>query len=404
MDNELKCSNDEIQTRIELAKSELSFAMESVIESEDKLTEVREALDSDTKKFNRNLDLLATATEAFEAGRMTGPEVKEKMLNPIKEIKEIAVHYGIADESVGADDISEDEIAGVHQILVNAKEVLESVQENLNNVPEVAESTEGLEVDDFDVPATESAIDTKAAAYRRMPQVKTADELVKSAKKLYMIGSKEKAISYMNKAKKVYEEALKKVYSDRNFYEAKMTYGAASGSPAVGYMQGSTTTRTRKVTDHYSMSAAVAFFENRIDTCEAYLLQWQNKAGNKQFKDTKAMLKAERIKEKQLARARKKGATEAMFEENLDALDALESYMAFEFDIDEGLDASMESMDSEDLDAEIAALEASLEEDSEGDDAFAALEAAVADLGFEDDGEAAMESIEAEVDKLIESL
>ena len=72
------------------------------------------------------------------------------------------------------------------------------------------------------------------------------------------------------------------------------------------------TRKGKEVTDSVSYAELIAYFEDRIDACEALSRQWNNKAGNMSFIETKKALQMERAKTKAGMKARGKAEKDAM--------------------------------------------------------------------------------------------
>jgi hypothetical protein len=132
------------------------------------------------------------------------------------------------------------------------------------------------------MPATEAT--NMAKEIRYSTEAKTANEMYKQAKKMYGLGSKEQALTYLKKAQKLYETCLKKAEKHANMIDSERT--VKSGGVEDKF--------AKKVTENGSIARVIDLFEDRIDSCKALEMQWNNKAGNSTYKETKAQLKAER--------------------------------------------------------------------------------------------------------------
>lgn len=184
--------------------------------------------------------------------------------------------------------------------------------------------------------ATEGLFDpNKFSEIKRSTPSKTADSLMKQAKKLYGMGSKEKAKNYMSQAKSLYEQCLAKAKSMAGMKKAERTEKIAFGTPAS--MSSQKAKYQGEVATKYGAAPVIGYFESRIDACDAYLLQWENKAGNQDYKDTLARLKNERKEEKKRMR-NGYTATEA-FEQSLIALDSMMEELEFELAMDIAVEA-----------------------------------------------------------------
>ena len=171
------------------------------------------------------------------------------------------------------------------------KEICEAI---LNPIKE-SEVTEAMEA--YEEIAEEAAF--LAAQYVNTTECKTAKALYQNAKKLYSMGSKEKALEYMKKAKSLYEGCLKKLLNESGKFEKAErtdTIKKHSGTSAIRH----NVTRT----DSLTFAIARSKLENKIDRCTAHILQWTTKAGKETYQQTIDQLKADR----EQAKAAKKAA------------------------------------------------------------------------------------------------
>ena len=120
-----------------------------------------------------------------------------------------------------------------------------------------------------------------AAQYVNTTECKTAKALYQNAKKLYSMGSKEKALEYMKQAKDLYEKCLKKLLTESGKFEK------AERTGMIKISNGTSSIR-HNVTRTNSMSFAIArnSLENKIDRCTAHILQWTTKAGKESYQQT----------------------------------------------------------------------------------------------------------------------
>src|SRR5699024_2619553 len=116
---------------------------------------------------------------------------------------------------------------------------------------------------------------------------KTAAQLYMQARKLYGLGSKDKAQKYLSQAKKLYEKLLATAKKEAKMYKVERTNYAnktkgslftTTGNKSKGTVE---TQKGKEVTDSVSYAKLIAYFEDRVDACEALSRQWNNKAGNK---------------------------------------------------------------------------------------------------------------------------
>lgn len=149
--------------------------------------------------------------------------------------------------------------------------------------------------------ATEGAISNISLAmkYTNTTQVKSADALVKNAKKLWSLGSHDKAVEYMKKAKGMYEDALNKLMTSGKFSKVDYTYTA--GIPLVA--QATTRTTTTR-TDSTAFSIARNTLSSKIDRCTARLMKWEKKS-DQSYQELLDQLKEERKQAKVEKKMRK---------------------------------------------------------------------------------------------------
>ena len=182
------------------------------------------------------------------------------------------------------------------------KEICEAI---LNPIKE-SEVTEAMEA--YEEIAEEATI--LAAQYVNTTECKTAKALYQNAKKLYSMGSKEKALEYMKKAKSLYEGCLKKLLNESGKFEKAErtdTIKKHSGTSAIRH----NVTRT----DSLTFAIARSKLENKIDRCTAHILQWTTKAGKETYQQTLDQLKADREQAKAAKKAAKVNKSE--MEENI---------------------------------------------------------------------------------------
>ena len=183
------------------------------------------------------------------------------------------------------------------------KEICEAI---LNPIKE-AEVTEAMEA--YEEIAEEAAF--LAAQYVNTTECKTAKALYQNAKKLYSLGSKEKALEYMKKAKDLYEKSLKKLMTESGKFEK-----AERTDPIKKH--GGTATIRHNVTRTDSLTFAIARskLETKIDRCTAHILQWTTKAGKETYQQTLDQLKADREQAKAAKKAAKAKNKNTEMEEN----------------------------------------------------------------------------------------
>ena len=176
----------------------------------------------------------------------------------------------------------------------------------LNPIKE-SEVTEAMEA--YEEIAEEATI--LAAQYVNTTECKTAKALYQNAKKLYSMGSKEKALEYMKKAKDLYDKCLKKLLNESGKFER-----AERVDPIKKH--GGTATIRHNVTRTDSLTFAIARskLENKIDRCTAHILQWTTKAGKETYQQTLDQLKADREQAKAAKKAAKAKNKNTEMEEN----------------------------------------------------------------------------------------
>lgn len=265
-------------------------------------------LSSEAVKFNELLTTIMNAMRQVESGDMQKEEAAGIIAPAVKELKDKCTALKISNAEAPGDDITEDEIAILRELIIGAKAAAEDrlvairlgdddkvdpeVEAEVNTPDEDA-AEEGLT--DAEV-ATEAAF--LAAKYVNTNDTKTAKALYSNAKKLYSLGSKDKALQYMKQAKKLYEKALAALLKSGKFTNVERTESFKKSGTTVGIR--------KNVTQADSMSFAIArsTLEAKIDRCQAHILQWTTKAGKETYQQTLDQLKADR----EQAKAAKKAA------------------------------------------------------------------------------------------------
>lgn len=209
----------------------------------------------------------------------------------------------------------------------------------LNPIKE-SEVTEAMEA--YEEIAEEAAF--LAAQYVNTTECKTAKALYQNAKKLYSMGSKEKALEYMKKAKDLYDKCLKKLLNESGKFER-----AERIDPIKKH--GGTATIRHNITRTDSLTFAIARskLETKIDRCTAHILQWTTKAGKETYQQTLDQLKADREQAKAAKKAAKAKNKNTEMEENTmenfnysEFMFACESMMD-ELELDLATDCAMEA-------------------------------------------------------------
>ena len=344
-------------------------------------------LSEEAARFNQILVTLDNTKAQVESGDITREQGLGIVEPLVKELKSNCVALSMCGVSFSdSDDIDVEEIAVLREIIAGAKNAAEARVVALRTHADLSPDTESmgvLEAFNSSV-ANENLTDVhKYLSLRNSTEAKNAKLLAQNARKLYSMGSKDKANEYMAKAKALYQKCLDEAKKSAKWVQVeRTTTGSTSNKKGTSANTISDKFKT-EVTDDWAVSSIVVYFEDRVDSCEAYLRQWKNKAGNVDLKATKAALKAERKAERDAKRAEKKAAKEAakganesmnpMFDaETLKLVDALEAYasqcdsevltMALESDGDAASTSSaVSAAKSGDPDAAISQLNDSLD-------------------------------------------
>ena len=298
---------------IETATLAINAKVNTVEEAEAMIQE----LSSEAVKFNELLTCIMNAMRQVESGDMQKEEAAGIIAPAVKELKDKCTALKIANVEAPGDDITEDEIATLRELIIGAKAAAEDrlvairlcddckvdpeVENELNPPEEHGDAFDGdVSMESYEDIAVEAAF--LASKYVNTTECKTAKALYQNAKKLYSLGSKEKALEYMKKAKSLYEGCLKKLLNESGKFEKAErtdTIKKNSGTSAIRH----NVTRT----DSLTFAIARSKLENKIDRCTAHILQWTTKAGKETYQQTLDQLKADR----EQAKAAKKAAKAA---------------------------------------------------------------------------------------------
>lgn len=306
-------------------------------------------LSEEAAMFNDCLTTIANAYRKCERGEITREEMLSESQPCVNALKTKCVALSLANVGTRDDDITEDEIAMLREYIVGCKDIVAARKEEIQD-----SATEGvlsiMENMDFAMEASDSKL---YKMYRKSTEAKTANELYKNAKKLWSMGSKDKAKDYMSKAQDLYEKILEKVKKEAKVYKTEAETSLKSSVIApVRY----DFTSKRKGVEHTDSRAAanlIAYYEDRIISCKAYLKQWDNKAGKSTLAETKAQLKAERKEERKRNREERKDKIKGSFaalkdkftkKEDAEAIDAIESMIDM-LELELQMDAAIESAD-----------------------------------------------------------
>ena len=316
---------------IETATLAINAKVNTIEEAEAMIQE----LSSEAVKFNELLTCIMNAMRQVESGDMQKEEAAGIIAPAVKELKDKCTALKIANVEAPGDDITEDEIATLRELIIGAKAAAEDrlvairlcddckvdpeVENELNPPEENGEAFDGdvsMESYSEDI-AIEAAF--LASKYVNTTECKTAKALYQNAKKLYSMGSKEKALEYMKKAKSLYEGCLKKLLNESGKFEKAErtdTIKKNNGTSAIRH----NVTRT----DSMTFAIARSKLETKIDRCTAHILQWTTKAGKETYQQTLDQLKADREQAKAAKKAAK--ATENYEMEDNNMIDFTEAY------------------------------------------------------------------------------
>ena len=316
---------------IETATLAINAKVNTIEEAEAMIQE----LSSEAVKYNELLTCIMNAMRQVESGDMQKEEAAGIIAPAVKELKDKCTALKIANVEAPGDDITEDEIATLRELIIGAKAAAEDrlvairlcddckvdpeVENELNPPEENGEAFDGdvsMESYSEDI-AIEAAF--LASKYVNTTECKTAKALYQNAKKLYSMGSKEKALEYMKKAKSLYEGCLKKLLNESGKFEKAErtdTIKKNNGTSAIRH----NVTRT----DSLTFAIARSKLETKIDRCTAHILQWTTKAGKETYQQTLDQLKADREQAKAAKKAAK--ATENYEMEDNNMIDFTEAY------------------------------------------------------------------------------
>ena len=273
-------------------------------------------LSQEAAQFNDCLTTISNAIHKFERGEISKEEMMNESAPCVSALKTKCEALKLANVNVPGGDITEDEIATLREYIVGCKDIVAAHKEKLQACCGDA-ATEGLmaSMENMEIATEANNMAKKAKALKQSTDAKTAAQLYMQARKLYGLGSKDKAQKYLSQAKKLYEKLLATAKKEAKMYKVDRTNIRAGIGYGAGSAFGSGTADTQKgkeVTDNANYARLIAYFEDRIDSCEALSRQWNNKAGNQSFSETKKALKLERAKTKAGMKARGKAEKDAM--------------------------------------------------------------------------------------------
>lgn len=269
-------------------------------------------LSQEAAQFNDCLTTISNAIHKFERGEISKEEMMNESAPCVSALKTKCEALKLANINVPGGDITEDEIATLREYIVGCKDIVAAHKEKLQACCGDA-ATEGLmaSMENMEIATEASGMAKKAKALKQSTDAKTASQLYMQARKLYGLGSKEKAQKYLSQAKKLYEKLLATAKKEAKMYKVDRTNFRVN---RVTSMKTGTadTQKGKEVTSDVSYARLIAYFEDRIDACEALSRQWNNKSGNQSFAETKKALKLERAKTKAGMKARGKAEKDAM--------------------------------------------------------------------------------------------
>lgn len=251
-------------------------------------------LSQEAAQFNDCLTTISNAIHKFERGEISREEMVSESTPCVTMLKTKSEALKLANINAPSDDITEEEIAILREYIVGCKDIIAAHKEKLQGCAcASASANEGLlfSMSNMD-PAMEAARMDKEI--RNSTDAKTAKQLYMQARKLYGLGSKEKAKKYLAQAKKLYEKCLKQAKANAKMVKVDRT--VKIGNNTVGSYSVKDVQKGKEVTENYGFASVIAYFEDRIDACTALQMQWDNKAGNKTFAETKKALALERAK------------------------------------------------------------------------------------------------------------
>lgn len=276
-------------------------------------------LSQEAAQFNDCLTTISNAIHKFERGEISKEEMINESAPCVSALKTKCEALKLANVNVPGGDITEDEIATLREYIVGCKDIVAAHKEKLQACCGDS-ATEGLmaSMENMEIATEANNMKKKAKSLKESTDAKTAAQLYMQARKLYGLGSKENAQKYLSQAKKLYEKLLATAKKEAKMYKVERTnyknktkgsLFTTTGNKSKGIVE---TQKGKEVTDSVSYAKLIAYFEDRVDACEALSRQWNNKAGNQSFSETKKALQLERAKTKAGMKARGKAEKDAM--------------------------------------------------------------------------------------------
>lgn len=317
--------------------------VEATVTTVDEAAELENRLSEEAASFNTYLNTISNCMHMAQSGDMTKEEAMDKIAPAVKALKSECKALSLVDAKMSDDDLSEGEIAMLREFIVGCKDIVAARKEALQDDPsdasnETETATEGVMsyLDNMEV-AEESIVGYKKLL--NSPNAKTANDLYKNSQKIYKMGSKEKALQYMKKAKDLYQKCL-----DAAIADGYTQITGTQNTRMMGYKVKGTVNQTV-----YNEKSAIAYFEDRIDSCDAYILMWQSGNDKLSLKELKKKIKAEKREKRAEARKaffakfKKQKAEEAALEaEATELMSAMEA-MISDIEIELAMEAAMEA-------------------------------------------------------------
>ena len=296
-----------------------TLAIHSKVNTIEEAEQMIQELSSEAVKYTELLTTIMNAMRQVESGDMQKEEAVGIIAPAVKELKDKCTALKIANAEAPGDDITEDEIAILRELIIGAKAAAEDrlvairLGDDNKVDPEVEAEVNTPDDDEESMSSTEVVTEAAflAAKYVNTNETKTAKALYVNAKKLYSMGSKDKALQYMKQAKSLYEKALDALMKSGKFEKAERTEAFKKGGTSVSIRKNVTRT------DSMSFNIARSSLESKIDRCTAHILQWTTKAGKETYQQTLDQLKADREQAKAAKKAAKATENYEMEDNNM---------------------------------------------------------------------------------------
>lgn len=293
-------------------------ALEGIFSAE---TTVRNLLDQVREKLRQNYTTVASAEQVAERmeteanhirgtileigntmaqvhnGAISSSEAKAVVTPLVGKVKEYCSSLGLIDGLCDSTDITETELEMLNEFIngcrIISEEHIAYVRglEGSDNAGQagtlVHGATEGSimhAIQNGDTEALEGILTNKNTQLLFSTEGKTADALLAQAKALYKT-DKAKALKTIKQARAIYSKLINKCKSMGT--KMKLT-DVSMMDPSTG-AYGKT-----QMTKYNGVLGAMVHYEDRIDTCDAIMLKWNNKAGQKDLAALKKQLKEER--------------------------------------------------------------------------------------------------------------